>query len=61
MVGTHTGITARKDMERHLLRTEELADQVSRIALIGGWELDILTGEVTWTAGSTASSSWTSP
>jgi PAS domain S-box-containing protein len=51
MVGTHTGITARKDMERHLLRTEELADQVSRIALIGGWELDILTGEVTWTAG----------
>jgi PAS domain S-box-containing protein len=51
MVGTHTGISARKDMEKHLLRTEELADQVSRIALIGGWELDILTGEVTWTAG----------
>jgi PAS domain S-box-containing protein len=51
MVGTHTGITARKDMERHLIRTEELADQVSRIALIGGWELDLLTGEVTWTTG----------
>jgi PAS domain S-box-containing protein len=51
MVGTHTGITARKDMERHLLRTEELADQVSRIALIGGWELDLASGEATWTSG----------
>ncbi|HEY5227782.1 MAG TPA: PAS domain-containing protein, partial [Opitutaceae bacterium] len=51
MVGTHTGITARKDMERHLIRTEELADQVSRIALIGGWEVDISTGDVTWTTG----------
>jgi PAS domain S-box-containing protein len=51
MVGTHTGITARKDMERHLLRTEELAEQVSRIALIGGWELDLVTGESTWTSG----------
>jgi PAS domain S-box-containing protein len=51
MVGTHTGITARKNMERHLLRTEELAEQVSRIALIGGWELDLITSEVIWTPG----------
>jgi len=51
MVGTHTGITARKNMERHLLRAEELAEQVSRIALIGGWELDLVTAEATWTSG----------
>ncbi len=51
MVGTHTDITARKKMERHLLRTEELAEHVSRIALIGGWELDIASSRLTWSSG----------
>ena len=51
MVGTHAGISARKNMERQLLRTEELADQVSRIALIGGWDIDLVSGESTWTGG----------
>jgi PAS domain S-box-containing protein len=51
MVGTHADITARKKMERHLLRTEELAEQVSQIALIGGWELDLATSTVSWSSG----------
>ncbi len=51
MVGTHADITARKNMEQHLLRTEELADQVSRVALIGGWELDIPTSRLSWSSG----------
>jgi PAS domain S-box-containing protein len=51
MVGTHTDITARKKMERHLLRTEEMADHVSRIALIGGWELDLASSRLSWSSG----------
>jgi PAS domain S-box-containing protein len=51
MVGTHTDITARKEMERRLRRSEELADQVSRTALIGGWEIDAAASQLTCTAG----------
>ncbi len=51
MVGTHTDITARKELEERLRRTEALNAQVSRIALIGGWELNIETGEVHWDEG----------
>ena len=50
MVGTHTDITARRDLEQRLRRTDELADQVSRIARIGGWEVDLSTSLVTWSA-----------
>jgi PAS domain S-box-containing protein len=51
MVGTHTDITARKELEERLRRTEALNAQVSRIALIGGWELNIETGEIHWDEG----------
>jgi PAS domain S-box-containing protein len=51
MVGTHTDITARKKMERHLLRSEELAERMSRVASIGGWELDLGTCNLSWTSG----------
>ena len=51
MVGTMTDITERKRMEQRLRRTDELADQVSRTAQIGGWELDLTTSELTWTPG----------
>jgi len=50
MVGTHTDITSRRDLEQRLRRTDELADQVSRIAHIGGWEVDLTTSRVTWSA-----------
>jgi PAS domain S-box-containing protein len=51
MVGTHTDITPRKEMEHRLRRSEALADQVSRTALIGGWEIDVATSQLSWTAG----------
>ena len=48
MVGTHTDITARKTLEQRLRRTDELAEHVSRLAHIGGWEVDLETKRVTW-------------
>ncbi|MCX6953834.1 MAG: PAS domain-containing protein, partial [Verrucomicrobia bacterium] len=51
MVGTHTDITARKELEERLRRTEVLNAQVSRIALIGGWELNLQTSQLTWDEG----------
>ncbi len=51
MVGTHTDITARKELEERVRRTESLNRQVSRIALIGGWELNLETHEIIWSEG----------
>jgi PAS domain S-box-containing protein len=51
MVGTHTDITPRKQLEERLRKSEELANQVSRLALIGGWEIDFQTSRVEWNEG----------
>ena len=51
MAGTHTDITARKILEQRLRQVEELSDQVSRLALIGGWEIDLETSHLTWSSG----------
>ncbi len=51
MVGTHTDITARKELEERLRRTEALSEQVSSIAAIGGWEFNLETAQITWTEG----------
>ena len=51
MVGTHTDITARKELEERLQKTEALANEVSRLAQIGGWEFDFAQSRVTWTEG----------
>ena len=51
MVGTHTDITTRKELEERLRRTEAVNAQVSRLALIGGWQIDILTSQLTWDEG----------
>ncbi len=51
MTGTHTDITARKELEERLHKTEDLANEVSRLAQIGGWEIDLVTSRVTWTDG----------
>ncbi len=50
MVGTHTDISDRKHLEQRLRRSDELADHVSRLARIGGWEIDLRTMKVTWTS-----------
>ena len=50
-IAIHTDITARKQLEQRLNKSEELASEVSRLALIGGWEIDLPTGQVTWSEG----------
>jgi PAS domain S-box-containing protein len=51
MVGTHSDITERRELEERLRKTEQLAQEVSRIAQIGGWEIDLITSRVTWNEG----------
>jgi len=51
MVGTHTDITARKQLEQRLRQAEELSLQVSRLAQIGGWELKLDSGQITLSEG----------
>ncbi|WP_440946055.1 PAS domain S-box protein [Methanosarcina sp. T3] len=42
-------ITQRKRTENKLRESEALLSEVGRIAKIGGWELDVVSGIVTWT------------
>ncbi|WP_342304846.1 PAS domain S-box protein [Methanolobus sp. ZRKC5] len=42
-------ITERKEVEEKLRESEALLNEVGRIGKIGGWELDLITGEATWT------------
>jgi PAS domain S-box-containing protein len=51
MAGTRTDITERKRLESRLRQVEELASQVSRLAQIGGWELDLVTSRLTLSEG----------
>ncbi len=51
MAGTHSDVTARRLLENRLRSAEELSDQVSRLALIGGWEFDPVTSQFTWSDG----------
>ncbi len=41
--------TKRKDYERELKAAEELLEITNRVALIGGWEVNLQTVKVTWT------------
>ncbi len=51
MAGTHSDVTTRRLLENRLRRVEELSEQVSRLALIGGWEYDLTTDLFTWSDG----------
>lgn len=50
MIGTHLDITQRKQDEAELTTTSRLLDQSQKIAKVGGWELDLKSGELFWTA-----------
>ncbi len=50
-IAIHTDITAQKQLEERLNKSEELASEVSRLALIGGWAIDHATAHVTWSEG----------
>ncbi|MBI5426018.1 MAG: PAS domain-containing protein [Opitutae bacterium] len=48
VVGTHTDITQRKELEERLRHGEEMSLQLSRLAHIGAWEWDLNTARLTW-------------
>jgi PAS domain S-box-containing protein len=48
LVGTQTDITARKTLEEKLRHNEQLSLQLNRLAQIGAWEEDTLSGRITW-------------
>ena len=50
VVGTHTDITAYKEMEQRLRERETLLDEAQRIGHIGSWALDLATSKVWWSA-----------
>ncbi len=47
--GFITDITVRKETEQASLTTSQLLDQSQQIAKVGGWQLDIVTGDLFWT------------
>jgi PAS domain S-box-containing protein len=48
VVGTHTDVTPRKQLEERLRHGEEMSLQLSRLAQIGAWEWEIASKRVTW-------------
>lgn len=49
MFGVHLDITERKAQDESLRRVRELLETTGSLARIGGWELDLVTEELTWT------------
>lgn len=50
MLGTHLDISQRKQDLQELMTTSYLLDESQQVAKVGGWELDLLTGDLFWTA-----------
>lgn len=48
-IGIQADITEHVSVRRRLARTENLLQQTTRLAKVGGWELTLATGEVQWT------------
>ncbi|NMF82813.1 PAS domain S-box protein [Nodosilinea sp. P-1105] len=42
-------LSDRKQIERELRRTKEFLEQTNRVARVGGWALDLVTQQLTWT------------
>lgn len=49
MIGTHLDITERKSTEERMSLARQLLDESQRIGKLGGWELDLKTGDLFWT------------
>jgi len=50
IVGNAVDITAQKKLEHELIHTRNLLEETSKLAKIGGWELNLNEGKVIWTA-----------
>lgn len=51
LVGLSRDVTAQMQLEQRLHKSEQLAAEVSRLARIGGWELDLVERRLIWTDG----------
>jgi PAS domain S-box-containing protein len=49
VTGVATDITSRKQTEEALARSQSLLEQSQEIAEIGGWEYDLISGQLYWT------------
>ncbi|WP_017222280.1 sensor domain-containing protein [Moritella dasanensis] len=49
MIGTHLDITERKNNEERMLVTTQLLNESQQVGHLGGWELDLKTGDLFWT------------
>jgi diguanylate cyclase (GGDEF)-like protein/PAS domain S-box-containing protein len=50
MLGTHLDITERKERERERIIASQLLQESQKVAKVGGWELNLDTGLLNWTA-----------
>jgi diguanylate cyclase (GGDEF)-like protein/PAS domain S-box-containing protein len=50
MLGTHLDITERKERERERIIASQLLQESQKVAKVGGWELNLETGLLYWTA-----------
>jgi diguanylate cyclase (GGDEF)-like protein/PAS domain S-box-containing protein len=50
MLGTHLDITDRKEQERERIIASQLLNESQKVAKVGGWELNLETGLLYWTA-----------
>ena len=48
IAGTHVDISERKAAERQRQESEAFLDRTGRVAEVGGWQVDIASGTVTW-------------
>lgn len=48
IVGNAVDITDQKKLENDLIQTKDLLEETSSLAKIGGWELNVIEGKVSW-------------
>jgi len=49
MIGTHLDITERKNNEERMIVTTQLLNESQQVGRLGGWKLDLKTGDLFWT------------
>lgn len=49
MVGSFINVTVAKKLEHKLMRVQNLLLKTNEAARVGGWEIDLVTGKISWT------------
>lgn len=50
VIGNAVDITERNELQRELRQTKEVLERISRVARIGTWEYNLITGQIYWSA-----------